>query len=104
MAGVLGVRARWSTAVHGEGGSDWGSHGAERGSGRAAGGGGGAALRCRGGHVRQRENVGAKATGTNRPAPQGRGRGERAGGDTRPHWAEVGCAGPKSVFLFPWNF
>jgi hypothetical protein len=37
VAGVLGMRARWSTAVRGEGGSDRGVHGVARGSKRAEG-------------------------------------------------------------------
>jgi hypothetical protein len=114
VVGVLGVHARWSTVVRGEGGPDRGvprcreRERARRGERLIA-------LTRRA--MRQRENVGAQATRVDRPAPLGRGRGRELAGEetaanrwsplvkwhgrTRPRWAGLGCAGPKSVFLFP---
>jgi hypothetical protein len=61
VAGVFGVRARWSTVV-------CGLHGAARGSERVEG-----TLRSVDGSG-QRDRARAKKTGVDRPAPPGRGR------------------------------
>jgi hypothetical protein len=74
VANVLGMRAHWSTAVCGEGGSDMGPHGAVRGSECAEG----TAHNADGSGLQDREresaSARAKTFGADRPAPPGRGR------------------------------
>jgi hypothetical protein len=68
VANVLGMRAHWSTAVCGEGGSDMGPHGAVRGSECAEG----TAHNADGSGLQDRERESARARGRRHLAPTDR--------------------------------